>query len=251
MARARLSVEPLPTLHIRLLRDRYAFVHLLDFVFYGIGWQNCAQWDCEVYFDVPRGRLGFTVGGRPGDVDLLIVPCWGRQRLWEDAVAVEVKSYRLPRSARDKSPGDSGRAQVWGLADMGFPFVGLLHLVAIEAGGPSEWRDLPVWPTNTWMPRDAPPERYAPTDVSGTTFYFRQRGRMERLDLPECAGAKVFSLTLDHEGQIVGTSVGHERTPKRNPSVPPLLIARLPTALLGATGLRCGYSKPRFRVRPI
>lgn len=226
-------------------------MHVVDFAFHGLGWLNLFQWDCEVYFDVPRQRFAVSASGRPGDVDMLIVPCVGQERRWEDAIAIEVKAYRLARSNRNKSPGDSGRAQVVGLAEMGFPFVGLLHVVPVEAGDDDEWAMLPVWPTNTPMALKAEPTSYLATDLSGVNFYLRQSGRVRRLSLPECAGAKVLWLTLGHDGLIGGMSVGEERAPSRNPQTSPELISRLPDAVADWEGLRCGYPPAKFRVRRI
>lgn len=247
----RIAVEPVSSLHRRLLSHRRGFVEVVDFAFHGLGWSNPIQWDCEVYFDVPRERLGFSAEGRPGDVDMLLVPCIGRERRWREVVAVEVKAYRLARANRNKSPGDSGRAQVAGLAEMGFPYVGLLQVVPVEAGGEDEKAELPVWPTNTPMALNAPPKSWATVDLSGAAFYRRQSGRMSRLDLPECAGAKVLWLTLGSDGLIEGMSVGYERASSLNPIASADLIARLPSAMAGCDGLRCGYAPPRFRTRPV
>ena len=249
MSKHHIAADPIETLHRRLMASPQNFAHVLDFVFAGIGWSNPGQWDCEIYFDIPRKMFGFGDERRPGDVDMLIVPCSGSRRFWQEATAVEVKCYGLPRERRQKSVGDTGRVQVIGLAEMGFPFLGLLHVVPVEAGAGAEIVDLPLWELEKPYPPNAPPERYVPTDVSAMTFFFRQRGRLERSNLPECAGVKVSALTLNASRQVIGTSVGYERRPTRNSSVSNDLIERLPAVVRGLEGIRVGYPQPRFRVR--
>lgn len=182
---------------------------------------------------------------------MLIIPCIGRERQWEDAIAIEVKAYRLARTNRNKSPGDSGRAQTAGLVEMGFPLVGLLHVVPVEAGDDDEFALLPVWPTNTPLAINQEPTDYRRVDLSGMTFSRRQSGRLQKLELPDCVGAKVLWLTLGQDGGIEGTSIGEERAMQRNPTASGSLAKCLPEAVKGLEGLRCGYPPRKFRAKSI
>jgi hypothetical protein len=249
LLRHRVLVDPVDTLHKRLVCRERAFVHVLDFVFAGLEWRNPWQWDCEIFFDIPRTRLGFSNGERPGDIDMLVIPCVGRRRMWEEATAIEVKAYGLSRERRGKSVGDTGREQVIGLVNMGFPYVGLLHVVPVEPGAGEELKRLPLWHTDKPYPAGSPPEGFVLTDTSAMTFFLRQKGRMDRVAVPECAGMKVFAMTLDANRQIIGTSVGYERAPIRNPKVSDELIGKMPAAVVGAEAVRVGYPRPRFRAR--
>lgn len=121
MSLRRIPVDPIQTLHERLICHRRAFVHVLAFVFHGLRWTNPWLWDRDVYFDVARLRFGFDDLSRPGDIDMLVVPCIGEERLWADATAIEVKSYGLSHARRETSVGDTGRRQIEELAGMASP----------------------------------------------------------------------------------------------------------------------------------
>lgn len=243
------TAEPISTLFQRLVAKRYSFVHILDFAFHGVGWMNPATWDCEIYFDVPVSAFGVANGGRPGDVDALIVPRIGSERLFGEAVALEVKTFKVMRRRRAKSPSDFGSEQVRGLARIGFPYVGLLHVAVMEHGSEEEHELLPVWPTDTPLPRDAEPQEWVNLDLSSSAFADRHNPRMVNLNVPECAGVKLFSTIEQPDGSLWGHSVGYERKVTANPGTDDALAARLESALTGSVHMRVGYTRPRFRTR--
>lgn len=118
MSLRRIPVDPIQTLHERLICHRRAFVHVLAFVFHGLRWTNPWLWDRDVYFDVARLRLGFDDLSRPGDIDMLVVPCIGEEPLWADATAIEVKSYGLSHARREtrsvtRGDGRSKSSPAW------------------------------------------------------------------------------------------------------------------------------------------
>ena len=242
------TAEPFETLFERLLLKRYSFVHVIDFAFSGLGWSNPSSWDCELYLDVPTSLFGRPPGTRPGDIDALIVPCAGSELYWDSAVAIEVKSFRVRSARRGKSPSDFGSQQARGLAEMGFPYVGLLHLAVMERGTAEEHQMLPVWPTDTPLAPDAPPTEWINLDLSSSSYASRHHPRLASLNVPDCVGLKLFSTTETSEGDLWGHTIGYERPVKANPDVSNTLIEQMPSILRGYPSRRVGFTRPRFRV---
>jgi hypothetical protein len=241
------TAEPFDTLFERLLLNRKAFVHILDFAFGGIGWSNPSSWDCELYLNVPTALLGRSPGTRPGDIDVLVVPCSGRTRYWDSMIAVEVKSFRVRSARRGKSPSDFGSEQVRGLVDIGFPYAGLLHLAVMERGTPDEHEMLPVYPTDTWGAANAPPTKWINLDLSSSSYAFRHNPRLQGLSLPDCVGLKLFSTVEMPNGGLHGHTIGYERAVSENPNKSDELIAGISSILAKFPSRRVGFSRPRFR----
>jgi hypothetical protein len=243
------TAEPFDSLFERLLLKRYSFVHALDFVFQGLGWSNPSQWDCEVYFGVPTTLFGVGAGKRPGDIDALIIPCVGSERLFDQATAIEAKSFRVRRAKRGKSPSDYGSAQARGLVEIGFPYVGLFHLALMEQGGCEEHDLLPVWPTNTPMAPNAEPQEWINLDLSSSNFASRHNPRLIGLNVPDFVGLKLFSTTEMPDGGLWGHTVGFERPVAPNPEMSNLVVDQMRSNLHQYPSFRVGFTQPRFRVR--
>jgi len=245
------SVEPFDTLFERLLLRRQAFVHMLDFAFSGVGWTNPSSWDCELYLNVPAHLFGRPPGTRPGDVDALLVPCAGRSLYWDSAIALEVKSFRVRQARRGKSPSDFGASQARGLVEMGFPYVGLLHLAVMEQGSPEEHELLPVYPTDTPGAFNAPPTKWLNLDLSSTAYAFRHNPRLEALNIPDCVGLKVFSTIEMPDGGLSSHTIGYDRAVQKNSFASTATIDRMQSALKRVSSQRVGFSRPRFRSLPL
>jgi len=242
------TAEPFDTLVERLLLNRRTFVHTLDFVFHGLGWHNPITWDCDLYFNLPSSLFGGTPGTRPGDIDVLLIPRIGPKRLIDQTVAIEVKSFRVRQKRRGKSPSDFGSGQARGLARLGFPYVGLLHLAVLEAGAEDEHALLPVWPTDTPMATNSPPTEWVNMDLSNATHFFRHNPRMNALDVPEEVGLKLFSTSEHGDGYLWGHTVGYERPVKTNRESRPRVIDHINSLVRAYPAIRVGYTRPRFRV---
>lgn len=103
-----------------------------------------ADWELEFWFNLDRKEVGLDPQGKPGDIDVLIVPKFKGDRFVERAMAIEVKKLFASREKPQRSPNAYGTSQVKGLFADGFPFVGLLHMVLVEASHPKHFFAVPV-----------------------------------------------------------------------------------------------------------
>lgn len=108
------------------------------------------------YFDqMPRGS-GVFVGAmiptsllvpdavRPGDIDLLLIPYEGNELILDRTLAIEVKVIRARFDRQGKSPNDFGFSQTMALRELGFPYVGLLHIIVSDDSPTHAWRKAAV-----------------------------------------------------------------------------------------------------------
>lgn len=181
--------------------------------------------DVLVAINVPRQRLGLSIGGRPGDVDLLVVPTCDLL-MADRAIAIEVKIVRPTMERPSRNANAMGASQAIGLFEDGFPFAGLVHIC---------------------IPSPLPPElhlsvphalnKFGPDGKllhSGEFFSFdpfpllsaqRQLGRVAALRLPVEIGYNVLGVTLSKDGErFAGHTMGDARKAMRNPRSSPELI---------------------------
>lgn len=76
----------------------------------------------------------------PGDIDLLIIPYHGSELILEQTLAIEIKAIRASYARQGKSPNEFGFSQTDSLAKLGFPYVGLVHLIVSDGAPAHEWR---------------------------------------------------------------------------------------------------------------
>lgn len=81
---------------------------------------------------------------RPGDIDLLIIPYEEDELILDRVMALEVKAIRASFEKQGKSPNDFGFSQAKSLWQLGFPFVGVAHLIFSDTSPESAWRDIGV-----------------------------------------------------------------------------------------------------------
>ncbi|MNQ83351.1 hypothetical protein D3C85_984280 [compost metagenome] len=112
---------------------------------------SCLQPD--YFWDMPR-RSGVFVRPvvqtsdlsrnhtKPGDIDLLIIPYEEGELILHRVLAVEIKIIRAKYARQGKSPNDFGVSQATALRDMGFPYVGLLHLIVSDDSPEHAWQEV-------------------------------------------------------------------------------------------------------------
>lgn len=83
----------------------------------------------------------FSAHTKPGDIDLLIIPYECDELILHRVLAVEVKIIRAKYVRQGKSPNDFGFSQATSLRDMGFPYVGLIHLIVSDDSPEHEWQE--------------------------------------------------------------------------------------------------------------
>ena len=77
---------------------------------------------------------------RPGDIDLLIIPYEGDDIVVSRTLALEIKAVRASFDRPGKSPNDMGFSQAQHLSELGFPFVGVAHLIVSHPSPPGAWK---------------------------------------------------------------------------------------------------------------
>lgn len=172
----------------------------------------------DYFWDMPQGGGVFVrpvvqtsdlsrVHAKPGDIDLLIIPYEDRELLLHRILAIEIKIIRAKYSRQGKSPNDFGFSQAISLRDMGFPYVGLLHLIVSDDSPEVAWQELQRVRVIDKM---GTAERLAPVRIDTMPMNLIQRafGRLESREAwPELglAAAYVFSGAFCSQGRT-GTS---------------------------------------------
>lgn len=80
----------------------------------------------------------------PGDIDILIIPYEGNKLVVEYSVACEVKAVRAKFTNQGKSPNQFGLSQSKAIAELGFPFVALIHLIVSDKSPRSAFQKIGV-----------------------------------------------------------------------------------------------------------
>ncbi|MDP9919848.1 hypothetical protein J2W24_005528 [Variovorax boronicumulans] len=181
--------------------------------------------DVLVAINVLRQRLGLSVDGRPGDVDLLVVPTRDSP-MADRAIAIEIKIVRPTMAKPSRNANAMGASQAIGLFEDGFPFAGLVHICIPSPLPPELHLSVPKA-----LNKLGPDGKLL---YSGEFFSFdpfpllsaqRQLGRIAALQLPEEVGYNVLGVNLSKDGQrFAGHTLGDERKAVRNPRSSPDLI---------------------------
>ncbi len=185
------------------------------------------DWVIECHLSVPSQELELT-GTLPGDIDVLLIPSFDGDRFAERAMAMEVKRCLIPKDRRGRSPSSYGSQQVQGLANNGFPLIGLLHLAIIERSDDDQWIEMPI--LKEIVDGECIFEGTTLVDPASEHFTNRHLGRIEQLDIPHFSGYNIHSLNLTEDGDAInGWSLYGWRHPRKNPKTDPILLERIRT----------------------
>lgn len=106
------------------------------------------------YFDAMPHHSGVYVGigiqtktlvpgaTKPGDIDLLVIPYEHDELMLHRTLALEVKVIRASFLKQGRSPNDYGFTQAEGLMNLGFPYVGVAHLIVSGESPKWAWREV-------------------------------------------------------------------------------------------------------------
>ncbi len=185
-------------------------------------------WDYRIYCNVERRDLGLEPDGKPGDVDVLIVPVRNGVLAVQNCMAVEVKRLYLRAAKRSRDTNSSGAEQAAGLVRDGFPFVGLLHIVVAEESPKTEFakgsvvRVLDELGNAEMLPGEVM------VDPIGRIAPERQLGRLEARVKNQVIGLNSVCVFLNADGsRIIGNSTGPSRLASRNPINNSTLLRRV------------------------
>lgn len=222
-----------------LFGDAQTYLHAFGFMEDAALGFRLDGWAIQCFLGLPREQLGLTATGKPGDIDVLLLPMFDGDRFPERAMANEAKRFMVPRARRGRSPDGFGTDQVAGLVKDGFPLVGLLHIALVEPSLNSELVELPVL-KQSYRTGENPFDGTLRHDPANHAVTKRHEGRMRKMDLPVWVGYCVQTLSTSRDGStFTGWSVGSCRPPSKNPHRCLALLDRL-------RGLD---RKPNFTVR--
>jgi hypothetical protein len=166
-----------------------------------------------ITFFVERKELNLSPG-KPGDIDILIIPHSKGIAEFESTIAFEVKILRPNYATRGRSSNSFGISQVRGLEESGFPYAALLTIVvpARETGTPEDMfitlESCEVIDRNDRVELRGP----VSVDALGIQVAERHFGRLRTHSIGETFGICVTSIDIEDiqvplpDGQPIASS---------------------------------------------
>lgn len=139
----------------------------------------------------------------PGDIDLLIVPYECDELVLSRTIALEVKAVRASFLRQGKSPNEFGFSQARGLQEIGFPYVGLAHLIVSDESPVDAYREMGIFRA---VGNDGRVERLAPkrVDCLPMDLIARTYGRLEKAAVGNPDIGLVAAYMGSSESDIMG-----------------------------------------------
>jgi hypothetical protein len=162
-----------------------------------------------------RSDLKLSREGRPGDIDILMIPFSKREIFFDRTAVLEVKVVRPTRANPRKNSDSLGRTQVYGLIEDGFPIVGLFHIcmpepllesglketllgsLGIDTDNPDSYFDMSDEANFERIKIDPFPWFSAETQIK----------RMISEGFPKYIGIEAIGVSMDKGGKLVLTGV--------------------------------------------
>ena len=205
----------------RILEELSNYYHFFGFVIDpALEWPR-QGWNYQILTCIPRAMLELSEHGKPGDIDVLILPIKDGNIYPLLAMAIEVKFIKVPLHKRWKDANSSGVEQAKGLLHDGFPFVGILHVLIAEPSDEKDWGKI-----STFIVTDR--ERQAGEKLDDNVDFdpilmdavARQFGRMEKDVSGTLIGANAIHLWLSQDGRrIDGHSINRFILAQRNKNI--------------------------------
>lgn len=175
-------------------------------------------WDYLFFGNIPRTDLGLPRLGKPGDIDVMIIPYRKGLLHIDKTAAIEIKRLSLRGPRWDKTSDSFGITQAGGLLEAGFPYVGLLHLIVHACGPPTNHRTtLTAQVLDSHGRISFTGDRV--TDMTGSITADRQLGRLLARQPHPAIGLNCVSFSdIDFAGErcvMIGIPTG--RTALRKP----------------------------------
>lgn len=181
----------------------------------------------HVFLGVKREELGLFPNLKPGDVDILVLPEYEGNVEFSKAMAIEVKVPKPSVNRPDKNPSTLGRSQVKGLLRDGFPYCGLLHLVAAQNLPEEFHKEIPIMSYNLDENGELiPTGETLRTDHFGFECSKRQLNRLRSFGLDNYIGFSSQSINIwQNTGQhMMSISYNTTHPPSINPKTSKKLI---------------------------
>jgi len=195
---------------IRRFFDRKVRQSAFEFILFDLfnDWRYINK--IHVAQSISRKEFGLEPDGRPGDLDLLIIPEYKNKLYFNKSAVLEVKVVRPSLRNPGRNPNSRGEHQINGLVRDGFPYIGLLYVTIPEPFPKDRWIKLPIYDNlnDLW---DKPSGKYLDVDPHFFGAGDRQEGRLKSLSIPV-----VIQFNEDADF-IQGQSALYARHAKKNP----------------------------------
>lgn len=191
--------------------NKYSDLNIFNNILYGETYlQNWRKYTgCFCLKNFLATDIGLNIHGKPGEIDILLLPFDDEQVYYDKATAIEVKVAKPHIDNLHKGANSDGFSQVMGLVKAGFPYVGLVHVVL---SNPLQYS---VKPDVKFMKRPAnaeeKPNRKLPSidefDIVKMDWLplYAKGTQMKRLlsyDIPKYIGLKVLSINFHNEEEF-------------------------------------------------
>jgi hypothetical protein len=188
--------------------------------------------------NVLRRDLGLDPKGKPGDIDLLLIPGGGSGPDASRTMAIEVKVVRPTITNPSRNSNSYGRSQVAGLLRDGFPFVGLLHIVIPEKLPPNMLTDIPFMSSS--LGPDGEPVMTGETmkvDMFPIAASKRQHSRLLSLGVPSSVAFTSVGIGLSEDGRGINSfTLGDIHPGRRNPAISSNLLGEIERHVVNNSG---------------
>lgn len=168
--------------------------------------------DPEYFYKMPKASGVFVLPilpthalipgvNQPGDIDILIVPYEGDYLILEKALAIEVKIVRALYMKQGKSPNEFGFTQASQLINLGFPYVGVVHIIVSDRSPRDAWRETSIFQIVDANGRAEPrPSQYA--DMMPSDLINRAFGRLTNACPDARIGVSAAYIEIDNGDEI-------------------------------------------------
>jgi hypothetical protein len=151
--------------------------------------------------------IGLHPQGKPGEIDILLIPFDKTQTYFDRSSAFEVKVAKPHFENIKKGANSDGYSQVMGLVHLGFPYVGLIHIIASRPLPAQEKHNIkslkrPANAVETPGRKLPGVDEYEMMKWDWLPFYaeINQKKRMLSYDIPKYVGLKTITINFyaDH-----------------------------------------------------
>jgi len=191
--------------------DLNIFGNLLYGESYLMNWKNYTGCYCIRNF-LPKD-IGLEIIGKPGEIDILLIPFDNKEVFYDKASAFEVKIAKPDIDRMYKGANSDGYTQTMGLVKAGFPYVGLVHVVCSKPIPDEVKQEIPFYKPakGEVVSKDGSYKKGEPEmikwDWLPTHSESVQMKRLLTYDFPKYVGLKVLSINfLANGGYVMGQS---------------------------------------------
>lgn len=193
----------------------YSDLNIFNNILYGVEYlQNWRQFTgCYCLTNFLTKDIGLLNGVKPGEIDILLIPYNEKEIFYQKSSAFEVKILKPSSTNLRKGPNTDGYSQTLGLIKLGFPYVGLIHIVVPSPLPENEKHEITFFkrPGNIEKNSGESIPRVDDTELikwDWLPFYseLNQKKRLLSYDFPKYVGLKTLSLNFYKNG---GFAIGN------------------------------------------